>query len=91
MTFKLIKINTVLIFLKITMISDHKYHSDPGNLFSRQQSVRSKVVVLLLLVRCLLLHFLLGFNVWPLFCYVVLCALSSFAIILMEKKELDVL
>ena len=29
-----------------------------------------------------------GFCVWSLFCYEVLCVLSSFAIILMEKREL---
>ena len=36
-------------------------------------------------------HSLLGFCVWYLFCYAVLSVLTSFEIILIEKKELVVL
>ena len=35
----------------------------------------------------LLPHCLLGFCVWSLFCYAVLSVLSSFAIVLMRKRE----
>ena len=50
-------------------------------------AVRSKVVVLLLFI-----HSLLGFSVSFLFCFAVLCVLSSFGIISQGKRELvDVL
>ena len=50
--------------------------------------VRSKAVVLLLLISCRLLLPLCGFCVCSMFCCAVLCVLSSFAIIFMEKWDL---
>ena len=44
-------------------------------------AVISKVVVLLLLIHCLLF-------VRSMFCYAILCFLSSFAIISLRKREL---
>ena len=51
-------------------------------------SVLSGAVVLLLLVRCLLLLQLCGSCVCSMVCCAVFCVLSSFAIILMGKREL---
>ena len=47
-------------------------------------AVRSKAAVLLLLIHCLVLLQLF----WSLLCYAVLSVFSSFAIILMRKREL---
>ena len=50
---------------------------------------RSKAVILLLLIHWLLLiPLFLWVYVWAMFCYAILCVLSSFAIILMGKREL---
>ena len=52
-------------------------------------AVRSKAMVLLLLIYCLLLLLLYcEFCVLSLICYSVFCVLFSFAIILMGKREL---
>ena len=52
-------------------------------------AVRSKVAVLLLLIRCLVFFpFIVGVLCLSLFCFVLLCVLSSFAIILKSKREL---
>ena len=52
-------------------------------------AVRSKVVVLLLLNYCFMyLSLFVGILCWSLFCYVLIYVLSSFAIILMRKREL---
>ena len=48
-------------------------------------AVRSKAVVLLLL---LIVAPIVGFCVCSMFCYALLCFLSSFTIILMGKREL---
>ena len=51
-------------------------------------AVRSKVVVLLLYIYCLLFISLLWeFRVGSLFLCVLICVLSSFAIILLRKKK----
>ena len=52
--------------------------------------VRSKAVDLLF-IRCLLLPFLWVICVCSIFCCAVLCVLSSFAVILMGKRELNAL
>ena len=52
-------------------------------------AVRSKAVIMLLLIHCIsLLQFVLGFCVWSLFCYVVISVSSSLAMILLRKQEL---
>ena len=53
-------------------------------------TVRSKAVVLLLFIRCLLLpHCFSGFSVRSLFCFAVVCTVfSSFAIISLGMREL---
>ena len=52
-------------------------------------AVRSKVVVLLMLNRCLVCFpLIVGVLCLSLFCCVLLCVLSSFAIILERKREL---
>ena len=52
-------------------------------------AVRSKVVVLLLLIYCLMYFPLfVGVLCLSLFCYALLCVLSSFAIILKRKRKL---
>ena len=58
-----------------------------------QAAVRSKAVFLLFLIHCLLLFplFILGVCVWSLFCYSAISFFTSFAIILMGKRELVVL
>ena len=49
----------------------------------------SKAVVLLLLIHCLLMTpCFVGDYVWSLFCCALLCAVSSFVIILLGKREL---
>ena len=50
-------------------------------------AVRSKVVALLLLIRCLMLLLLLLFLVWCLFCCAVHSVFSSFAIISSFEEE----
>ena len=50
-------------------------------------AVRSKAVVLVLLVRCVLFSpVVCGFCVWSLLCYALYGVLSSFAIILTRKR-----
>ena len=51
-------------------------------------AVRSKTVVLLLLIHCFM-HLILFVGVlsWSMFCYASLCVCSSFAIILMMKER----
>ena len=51
-------------------------------------AVHSKAIVLLLFSHGLLLFPLSGGCVWSMFCYAVLCVLSSFAFILLGKREL---
>ena len=53
-----------------------------------QAAVRSTAVVLLLMIHCLLLLPLCEICVCSLFCNTILWVLSSFAIILMGKREL---
>ena len=53
-------------------------------------AVGSKAVALLLLIHCLLFFPLyVGVSVWSLFCCAVFCDLSTFAIILTGKRELN--
>ena len=55
-------------------------------------AVRSKVVVLLLLIYCLMYFALfVGVLCMSLFCYALLCVHSSFAIILKKKRKLEAL
>ena len=50
--------------------------------------MKSKAVLLLLLIRCLLLpHCWCGFCVWCLFCYVLLSVLSSFELYHLDREE----
>ena len=51
-------------------------------------AVRSKTMVLWLLIHYSLLLLVWGFCVWSLFCYAILCVHSRFAVILMGKREL---
>ena len=51
-------------------------------------AIRSKAVVLVLLVHRLLLLSFKGFCVWPLFRNAIPCDVSSFAIISLRKREL---
>ena len=54
-----------------------------------QAAVRSKAVVLLLLIHCILyLTLSVGVLCWSLFCYALLCVIFSFAIILTRKSGL---
>ena len=60
----------------------------PYPLLLAKAAVRSKMVVLLLFIKCLsLLTLFVGLSVRSLFFFAVLCVLSSFAIISLEKRE----
>ena len=60
------------------------------NLITFSAAVRSKAVVLLLFIHCLLLPpwFCGDCEFWSLLCYAVLSVVTSFAIILLGRREL---
>ena len=69
-------------------MSSKIYFSAPSTPPVTLAAVRSKVVVLLLLIHCLLLlHLFVEILFWSLYCCVVLCVLSSFAISPLGKGE----